>query len=79
MNKLTFKLLIGSAVALGAAAFTLGVVHELRTIKHLTADADPDEAATDDDVTVEELPDEAANEAEVCPVEEEPVEEGSKE
>lgn len=77
MNKLTFKLLVGSVVALGAAAFTLGVVNELRTIKRLTTDADPDEAA-DEDVTVEVLPEEAeeapAEDAPVEAVEEAPVE-----
>ena len=72
MNKFTFKLLVGSFVALGAAAFTLGVVNELRTIKTLTVDADPDEVAEDEEVTVEVLADE--EEAEEAPVEEVPAE-----
>lgn len=64
MNKLTFKLLIGSFVALGAAAFSLGVIHELRTIKNLTADADNDETdETDAQETDEEPTEESAEEA----------------
>ncbi len=80
MNKLTFKLLIGSFVAIGAAAFSLGVIHELRTIKNLTTDADNDEAdaketseASDDETTEEEIP------ASEPVVEEQLVEEGAAE
>lgn len=61
MNKLTFKLLIGSAVAIGAAAFSLGVIHELRAIKKLTTDADSDEV--DAQKPTEEPEQEAAEEA----------------